>query len=176
MKKKDKLFGRTDYRITDVNLLIVMGAIPTEFVEFHPNTGITVDYFIASFMEHFPKKELGEDWMEIFGNSIQYACDRIGLDIAPREDVRVLDDSQLCASFCPTGKLGSELNMNKSELENLLHSAYVQNPDLRGFLMYVPAKGYVVSSFFYNQLRKAGLSLDKFLKNIVGGKTKFSVN
>ena len=32
-KKKDTLFGRTDYAVKQVNLLIVMGAIPEEFIE-----------------------------------------------------------------------------------------------------------------------------------------------
>lgn len=174
-KKKERLFGRTDYLVQEVNLLMVMGAIPEEFVEFHYDTGMSIDYFITSFMEHFPKKSLSDNWTEVFAASIQYAVDLIKFDVAPREDVRESEDGEISALFFPTEKLGPELNMNKGKLENLLHWAYDQNPDLRGFVMYSPSKGYVVSSFFLDQLKTAGLSLDKFLKNIVGGKTKFRV-
>ena len=38
-KRKDTLFGRTDYAVKQVNLLIVMGAIPEEFIEIRPETG-----------------------------------------------------------------------------------------------------------------------------------------
>lgn len=175
-KKKEKRFGRTDYLVKEVNLLIVMGAIPEEFVEFHPDKGITIDYFITSFMERFPKKELGDNWMEAFETSIQYACNLIKFDIASREDVRESDDGETRILFLNTEGLSRQLNMSKSKLEILLHWAYVQNPDLQAFVMYDPTNGYFVSSFFLNQLRKAGLRLDKFLKNIVGGKIKFSVN
>ncbi len=93
-KKKDSVFGRTDYAVKEVNLLIVMGAIPEEFVEFDPERGITVGYFIRSFMERFPRAELGDNWMEVFGNSIHYALDLIQYETTAREDVRELDNGE----------------------------------------------------------------------------------
>ena len=64
-KKEDKLFGNTDYLVKEVNMLVVLGAIPAEFVEFHPDSGITIDYLITSFMEYFPKKTLGQMYLAI---------------------------------------------------------------------------------------------------------------
>jgi hypothetical protein len=177
-KRKDTLFGRTDYAVKQVNLLIVMGAIPEEFVEFDPESGITIDYFITSFMEHFPMKELGDDWMELCNNSIRYACHLIGFDIPPREDVMDLDNGETAIAFRDTTWLGRELNMSKSKLDTLLHWVIERNPDIQPFVMHdiLAGAGYVVSSFLLRQLAKAGVRLDEFLKKMVSGHISFAVN
>jgi hypothetical protein len=161
--------------VREVNLLIVLGAIPEEFVEFRPDSGITIDYFITSFMEFFPKRELGENWMQVFQNSVRLALNLIEYDTAPPEGVRESDDGEVSLRFFNTEELSRLLNMNKSKLENLLHWVLAQNPDLQAFVMYDPTDGYLVSSFLLNQLRKTGLKFDKFLKRIASGATKFAV-
>lgn len=83
-RKTERLYGRTDYAVKEVNLLIVMGAIPEELIEFNPDEGIAIDYLITSFMEHFPRAELGDAWIDVFGNSICYALDLIHYETAPR--------------------------------------------------------------------------------------------
>jgi hypothetical protein len=175
-KKKDTLFGRTDYAVKQVNLLIVMGAIPEEFIEFDPDSGITIDYFITSFMEHFPMKELGGDWMEVCNNSIRYACHRIGFDIAPRENVMELDNGETAMAFRDTTWLSRELSMGKDKLDRLIHWVIEHNPDVQPFLMHDSLAGYVVSSFLLRHLEKKGVELDRFLKKMVSGQIRFAVN
>ena len=51
-----------------------------------------------------------------------------------------------------------------------------QNPHIQPLVMNDREAGYVVSSFLFNQLEKAGLTLDEFLKGIVSGGIKFEVN
>jgi hypothetical protein len=177
-KKKDTLFGRTDYAVKQVNLLIVMGAIPEEFIEFDTDNGITIDYFITSFMEHFPMRELGDRWMEVCNISIRIACHRIGFDIAPRENVMELDNGEIALAFRDTTRLSRELNISKSELDTLLHWVIEHNPDVQPFVthdMWAGA-GYVVSSFLLRQLKKKGVRLDQFLKKMVSGQIRFAVN
>jgi hypothetical protein len=177
-RKKDTLFGRTDYAVKQVNLLIVMGAIPEEFIEFDPDSAITIDYFITSIMEHFPRTELGDPWMEVFGNSIRYALDLIQYETAPREDVREFDNGETAIAFRDTTRLSRDLNMEKDELDRLIHWGIEHNPDVQPFIMHDmwAGAGYVVSSFLLRQLEKKGVRLDQFLKKIVGGKVKFEVN
>jgi hypothetical protein len=177
-EKKDTLFGRTDYAVKQVNLLIVMGAIPEEFIEFDPNSGIAIDYFITSFMEHFPMKELRGDWMEVCNNSIRYACDLIGFDIAPRKDVMELKNGETAMAFRDTMRLSRELNMEKDNLDRLIHWVIEHNPDVQPFLMHDiwAGAGYVVSSFLLRQLEKKGVTLDQFLKKMVSGQIRFAVN
>ena len=176
-RKKDTLFGRTDYAVKQVNLLIIMGAIPEEFVEFDPDSGITIDYFITSFMEHFPSAELGEPWMEVFGNSIRHALDLIQYEIAPREDVRQLDNGETAMAFRDTTWLSRELNMDKDKLDKLIHWVIEHNPDVQPLVMrdMWAGAGYVVSSFLIRQLEKKGVRLDQFLKNMVSGEIRFAV-
>lgn len=175
-KKTERLFRGTDYFVKEVNLLIVMGAIPEEFVEFHPDKGIKIDYFITSFMEFFPKEELGDPWMAAFGNSIRYACQLIEYERAPTAGVQEFEHGEIGVAFLDTARLSRQLNMSKSKLDNLLHSVIEQNPEVQPFLMHDKVAGYVVSSFLLNRLQKAGLRLDKFLKKMVSGKISFGVN
>jgi len=175
-KKKDTLFGRTDYAVKQVNLLIVMGAIPEEFIEFDPDGGITIDYFITSFMEHFPMKELGDDWMEVCNNSIRYACHRIGFDIAPRENVMEFDNGETAIAFRDTTWLSFELNIEKGKLDRLIHWVIEHNPDVQPFVAHDSVAGYVVSSFLLRYLEKKGVRLDQYLKDMVSGQITFAVN
>ncbi len=177
-RKKDTLFGRTDYAVKQVNLLIVMGAIPEEFIEFDPDRGITIDYFITSFMERFPMKELEDDWMAVFSNSIRYALDLIQYETAPRVDVRVLDNGETAIAFRDTTRLSRELNMEKGKLDRLIHWVIEHNPDFQPFFMHDmwAGAGYVVSSFLLRQLEKKGVRLDQFLKKTVSGQIRFAVN
>ncbi len=41
--KKERLFGKTDYMVKEVNLLVVLGANPAELATFHPDRGIEID-------------------------------------------------------------------------------------------------------------------------------------
>ncbi len=174
--KKDRLFEKTDYLIEEVNVLTVLGAIPAEFVTFHPDGGIEIDYFITSFMEYFPRKTLGEHWIVAIYNSIRYACAQIKFNIADPDYVFVGEEEKLGAGFQDTSRLALALGMPKSKLDSLVGWAIKQNPDLFGFMMQDRQIGYVVSSFLLDQLEKVGLRLDEFLKSIVGGKTRFEVN
>ena len=175
-EKNEKLFGRTDYAVKAVSVLIMMGAIPGEFVEFHPDRGLDVDYFITSFMEYFPKKTLSDPWMEVFGNSIQHALNLIKLETEQRQDVREFGDGEIHVSFSDTAKLSRQLNMKQSNLDTLLRLALDQNPDLQPFLMHDRRAGYLVSSFLLKRLDKAGVRLDQYIGKLVSGKTKFAVN
>jgi hypothetical protein len=177
-RKKDTLFGRTDYAVKQVNLLIVMGAIPEEFIEFDPDRGITIDYFITSFMEHFPSAELGEPWMEVFGNSMRYALDLIQCETAPRADVRELQNGETAMAFRDTTWLSRQLNMQKDKLDRLVHWVIEHNPDIQPFVMHDmwEGAGYVVSSFLLRQLEQKGVRVDQFLKNMVSGQIRFAVN
>ncbi|MFC1833752.1 hypothetical protein ACFL2Q_03335 [Thermodesulfobacteriota bacterium] len=175
-KKGESLLGKTDYAVKETNLLIVLGAIPEEFVEFDPDRGITIDHFITSFMEHFPRSELGEPWMEVFGNSIRYALDLIQYETEPREDVRELPNGETAVAFRDTTRLSREMNISKSKLDTLVHWVIGQNPQVQPFLMHDPVAGYVISSFLLRQLEKSGLRLDQFLKKMVSGQTRFAVN
>jgi hypothetical protein len=175
-KKNETLFGRTDYAVREVNSLILGGAIPEEFIEFHPESGLKIDYFITSFMEHFPKKELGNNWMEVFEISIQYGCHLIKCDIAPRQDIREFDDGIIRISFRDTSRLSDELSMSKSELDKLLQWVIQRNPDLQPLVMHVGEAGYMVSSFLLYRLERSGVRLDQYLKDMASGKVKFEVN
>jgi hypothetical protein len=174
-KKKDTLFGRTDYAVKQVNLLIVMGAIPEEFIEFDPDRGITIDYFITSFMENFPMKELGGDWMEVCNNSIRYACNLIGFDIAPRENVMEFKNGEIGLAFRDTTWLSRELSMDKDKLDSLLQRVIEHNPDIQPFVAHDSLAGYVVSSFLLRYLEHKGVRLDQYLKDMVNGKIRFGV-
>lgn len=175
-RKKDTLFGRTDYAVKQVNLLIVMGAIPEEFIEFDPDSGITIDYFITSFLEQFPMKELGGDWMEVCNNSIRHACHRIGFNIGPRENVMEFNNGEMALAFRDTTWLSRELNMDKDKLDSLLHRVIEHNPDIQPFLMHDSLAGYVVSNFLFRQLEKNGVKLDQYLKDMLSGQISFAVN
>ncbi|MFC1834259.1 hypothetical protein ACFL2Q_05935 [Thermodesulfobacteriota bacterium] len=171
----EALFGSTEYTLKEVNLLIVVGVIPPDFLDFAPDGGIEIDHFITSFMESFPRKDLGDNWIEVFRNSILQACQLIKYETVPPEGVRVSDDRDVSALFFNTAKLSSRLNMKNSKLEKLLHWVMEENPDVQPFVMHDQAEGYLVSSFLVNQLDKTGLRLDKFLKKIVSGEIKLGV-
>ncbi len=81
-------------------------------------------------------------------------------------------------AFSDTTWLSSELNIDKSKLDTLLHWVIERNPDVQPFIMHDmwAGAGYVVSSFLLRQLEKKGVRLDQFLKKIVGGKVNFEVN
>ena len=115
-------------------------------------------------------KELGGDWMEVCNNSIKYACDLIGFDIAPRENVMELHNGEISLAFRDTTWLSHELNISKSKLDTLLHWVIEHNPHVEPFVANDSLAGYVVSSFFLRQLEKKGVRLDQFLKKMVSGK------
>jgi hypothetical protein len=178
VRKKDTLFARTDYTVKQINLLILMGAVPEEFFEFDPDSGITIDYFITSFLEHFPLKELGDDWMEVCNNSIRHACHSIGFDIAPPQNLRELDNGKMAFVFRDTTWLGHQINMSRSKLDTLLYWVIEQNPDVQPLIMREmwAGDGDVVSCFFLRQLEKKGVRLDRYLKKMVSGQIRFAVN
>jgi hypothetical protein len=173
--KQVSLFGQTDYAVKEVNLLIVMGAIPEEFVEFDPGCGITIDYFITSFMEHFPRTALGDAWIEVFGNSIRHAIDLIQYETARRKDVREFDKGDVAVAFRDATWLSRELDISKSMLDTLLHRVIEHNPDVQPFVMNDSVAGYIVSSFLVRQLQKTGLRLDQYLEDMVSGQIRFEV-
>ena len=175
-KKDNRLFGKTDYMVKEVNALIVFGAIPPEFIEFHRDGRITVDYFITSFMENFPRKTLGDNWIEVFYNSIRYACNQTQLDIAVPDHVRVSGGRGVEVSFRDTERLGRTLGMSKSKLDSLVGWALNQNPDLTGFIMLDEEHGYMVSALIIAELEKVGHRLDTYLKKVVNGEIKVRVS
>lgn len=175
IEKTEQLYGRTDYAVKEVNLLMVMGAIPEEFVGFNPDKGIFIDYLIASFMEHFPKKALGDNWMQAFDNTIKYTCDLLKFEIAPRQGVRESEDGETSVLFVGTATVSRQLNIKKSKLDSLINWAISENPELQPLLMKDEVAGYVASAFLLNQLDRSGVRLDKFLKSIVSGKARFDL-
>ncbi len=174
-KKNETLFGCTDYAVWEVNLLILRGAIPEEFIEFHPASGFKIDYFIMSFMEHFPKKELGDNWVELCETFIQYACHLIKHDIAPRQDIEEFDDGIVRISFHDTIRLSVELSMSKSKLDKLLQRIIQRTPDVQPLVVHAGGGGYMVSCFLLDQLEKSGVRLDQYLKDMASGKVRFEV-
>lgn len=176
-KQTKTLFGRTDYAVKEVNVLIVMGAIPEEFIEFRPESGIKIDYLVTSFMEHFPRAEMGDEWFTIFENSIRYALDLIKYETAPPRAVREFN-GEIAAQFSDTIKLSRQLGMEKSKLDRLILWVIEHNPDVQPFVMHDmwAGAGYVVSSFLIRQLDKKGVRLDQFLKKMVSGQIRFAVN
>jgi hypothetical protein len=175
-KKNETLFGRTDYAVKQVNFLILMGAIPEEFVAFRPDTGITIDYFITSFMEHFPRKELGDNWIDLFDNSIKHACHLVGYEISTSHYVQKFRNGEVSAAYADTTRLGRRLDMEKAKLDKLLHRGIQRNPDLQFLVMHVGEAGYMVSSFLLNQLERTGVRLDEYLKDMASGTVRFEVN
>ena len=127
-------------------------------------------------MEYFPKSKLGDNWFEVFGNSIQQALKLIKYESRPSEHVRQSDDGELFVQYYNAEKLSRLLNMSKTKVERLLQWAFIQNQDLYPYVMEDEAEGYLVSSFFFNQFTKAGLRFDKFLKKIVSGEIKVGIN
>jgi hypothetical protein len=121
-------------------------------------------------------KELGDDWMDVCNNSIRHACNLIGFDIAPRENVMELDHGETGMAFRDTTWLSCELAMQKDTLDRLIHWVIEHNPDVQPFLMHDSLAGYVVSSFFLRQLEKKGVRLDQFLRQTVSGQIRFAVN
>jgi len=175
-KKDNRLFGKTDYMVKEVNALIVFGAIPQEFIEFHRDGRITVDHFVTSFMENFPRKTLGEHWIEAIYNTIRYACNQIKLDISAPDYVFKGEEHELRAGFQDTGRLAPAVGMSKSKLDSLEAWALRTNPDLQGFLMLDKVLGYTVSSLFLTQLEKVGHRLDTYLQKLVSGEIKVRVS
>jgi hypothetical protein len=178
METTEKLFGCTDYLVKEVNLLIVMGAIPEEFVEFVPDSGIKIDYLVTSFMEHFPKAILEDPWAEVFGNLLRYGLDLIQYETPPIEGVLKLDNGETVVAFRDTTMLSRELNISKSKLDKLLNRVITDNPDIQPFLMdwSRAGAGYVVCSFLLRQLEKKDVRLDHFLKKLANGQISFAVN
>jgi len=175
-KKNETLFGHTDYAVKQVNFLILMGAIPEEFVEFRPDTGITIDYFITSFMEHFPRKELGDNWIDLFDNSIKHACYRVGYEISTSHYVEKFRNGEMTAAYSDTARLSRLLDMEKTKLDKLAHRVIERNPDVHPLMMNTSVTGYMISAFLLNQLEKTGVRLDEYLKDLVSGKVRFEVN
>jgi hypothetical protein len=116
--------------------------------------------------------------MEVCNDSIKYACDLIGFDIARRENVMELDNGETAMSFRDTTWLSRELSMEKEKLDGLIHWLIEHNPDVQPFVMHDSwaGAGYVVSSFLLRQLEKKGVRLDQFLKKMVSGQIRFAVN